>query len=169
MVALTNVDKISLSVLVTTEYSLSGIVTTLFALTVLTTTSIVHNCTNDDTEIASSGIVTTVKCYDLTSDDNLVSQGNCLFMSESNHQSDAFAFVSLLEYCQETLTEGKKLSEPTNYIITEGERRGSVIYIHENYHYRKDRDRNEIIYVKCVNSLPPRSCISRGKIQKFSF
>ena len=71
MVALTNVDKISLSVLVTTEYSLSGIVTTLFALTVLTTTSIVRNCTNDDTEIASSGIVTTVKCYDLTSTDNL--------------------------------------------------------------------------------------------------
>ena len=79
-------------------------------------------------------------------------------MSESNVQSNAFAFVSLFEYCHETLTEGKTMSEPTNYIITEGERRGSVMYIHENYHYRKDRDRNEIIYVKCqlsASSLMP--------------
>ena len=29
-------------------------------------------------------------------------------MSESNIQSNAFAFVSLVEYCHETLTEGKK-------------------------------------------------------------
>ena len=79
-------------------------------------------------------------------------------MSESNVQSNAFAFVSLFEYCHETLTEGKQMSEPANYMITEGERRGSVMYIHENFHYRKDRDRNEIIYVKCqlsASSLMP--------------
>ena len=61
------------------------------------------------------------------------------------------------------------MSDQTNYIITEGERRGSVMYIHENYHYRKDRNRNEIIYMKCVNCLPPRSCPGRGKVQNLSF
>ena len=61
------------------------------------------------------------------------------------------------------------MSEPKNYLVTEGEQRGSVMYVHDNYHYRKDRERNDTMYVKCVDCLPPISCLGRGKSQFFSF
>ena len=73
MLALTNVDKYALSVLVTTH----------FALTVLITTPIVRTVLiNVNTIIASSGLVTTDSYYDSTSDDSYNNQ--LLYSSLSN-------------------------------------------------------------------------------------